>query len=122
METESTNGGPIDWARFRERYRPWAVIAGASEAMGAAYARMLAEQGIHCVLVSRRRPALDALAGQLTADHGIETRVLALDLAEADAGERLFAACSDLEVGLYISNAGADPHASVFLDRPLEDW
>jgi hypothetical protein len=25
---------PTDWERFRERYGPWVVIAGASEGMG----------------------------------------------------------------------------------------
>src|SRR5271169_454682 len=114
--------GDTDWARFRQRYGPWVVIAGASEGMGAEYARMLAEQGLNCVLVSRRRPALDELAAELVRDRGIETRVIALDLSQADAGRRLFDACADLEVGLYISNAGADPHASFFLARPLEDW
>jgi hypothetical protein len=44
-----------DGARLRERYGPWAVIAGASEGMGAEYARMLAEQGLNCVLVSGAR-------------------------------------------------------------------
>ncbi len=112
----------MNWAQFRERYGPWAVIAGASEGMGAEYARMLAAQGINCVLVSRRPAALDELAAELVRDHGIETRVVALDLSEADAGERLFDASADLEVGLYISNAGADSHASFFLARPLEDW
>lgn len=116
------SSGSVDWARFRERYGPWAVIAGASEGMGVEYARMLAEQGVNCVLVSRRRPVLDEIAAGLVRDHGIEARVLALDLSEADAGRRLFEATADLEIGLYISNAGADPHASFFLARPLEDW
>jgi len=113
---------PTDWERFRERYGPWVVIAGASEGMGVDYARMLAEQGLNCVLVSRRQAVLDELAAGLVRDHAIDTRVIALDLAEADAAERLFALTSDLEVGLYISNAGADPRAAYFLDCPIEDW
>lgn len=114
--------GETDWARFRERYGPWVVIAGASEGIGVEYARMLAEQDLNCVLVSRRQAMLDELAAGLVRDHGIEARVVALDLSAPDAARRLFEQTSDLEVGLYISNAGADPHGSFFLDRPVEDW
>ncbi len=108
--------------RFRKRYGPWAVVAGASEGMGADYARMLAEQGLNCILVSRRQTMLEEIAAGLERDHGIETRVLAVDLSELDAAERLYELTSDLEIGLYISNAGADPHGQYFLDRPLDDW
>jgi hypothetical protein len=65
-----------DGARLRERYGPWAVIAGASEGMGAEYARMLAEQGLNCVLVSRRQAVLDKLAAGLESEHGIRTRAI----------------------------------------------
>jgi short-subunit dehydrogenase len=98
------------------------VIAGASEGMGADYARMLAAQGLNCVLVSRRQAVLDKLATGLERDHGIQTRAIALDLSEHDAAQRLFDLTADLEVGLYISNAGADPRGSHFLDSPIEDW
>ncbi|UIX29299.1 SDR family NAD(P)-dependent oxidoreductase [Streptomyces sp. GQFP] len=112
----------IDGVRLRERYGPWAVIAGASEGMGRDYARMLAEQGVHCVLVSRRQPLLDELAAGLERDHGIQTRAIALDLSERDASQRLFDLTADLDVGLYISNAGADSRGAYFLDCPIDDW
>jgi uncharacterized protein len=112
----------MDWVRFRKRYGPWAVVAGASEGIGSDYARMLAEQGLNCVLVSRRQAVLDELAASLVDGHGIQTRTIALDLSERDAAQRLFDLTADLEVGLYISNAGADPHAAHFLDRPIDDW
>jgi uncharacterized protein len=119
METGREDvGGP----QLRERYGPWAVVAGASEGMGCDYARMLAGQGVNCVLVSRRQAMLDELAADLTRDYGIQTRAIALDLSAADAARRLFDLTADLEVGLYISNAGADPMGSFFLDSPLEDW
>lgn len=120
MDTEQ--GSPVDWARLREKYGPWAVIAGASEGIGADYARLLAEQGVNCVLVARRRAVLDELAAGLVRDHGIQTRVIALDLSEGDAAQRLFDRTVDLEVGLYISNAGADPRGAYFLDCPVDDW
>ena len=47
------------------RYGPWAVIAGASEGIGAAFARQLAARGVHLVLVARRVEPLEALRREL---------------------------------------------------------
>jgi short-subunit dehydrogenase len=92
------------------------VIAGASEGTGACYAEELAAMGINLLLVSRRTDALQALGERLAAAHGIAFRTLALDLSEASAGARMVEAATDLDVGLYISNAGADNFASFFED------
>ena len=37
---------------FRERYGPWALVAGGSLGLGAAYSRQLAERGLNVVLVA----------------------------------------------------------------------
>ncbi|HEX8728422.1 MAG TPA: SDR family NAD(P)-dependent oxidoreductase, partial [Ktedonobacterales bacterium] len=70
---------------FRARYGPWALVAGASAGLGAQYASQLAALGLHVILVARRAAELEALANRLRADHGVETRTLALDLARPDA-------------------------------------
>jgi short-subunit dehydrogenase len=107
---------------MRAKYGPWAVIAGASEGTGAQYARQLAAVGINVVLLSRRIEALDKLAAELRAQYKIETRTKAVDLKAPDAGEQIKAAAAGLEVGLYVSNAGADNSGSHFLDQPVEFW
>jgi uncharacterized protein len=104
----------------RAKYGPWAVIAGASEGTGAEYARQLAALGIHCVLVARRKEPLQQLAQELADTHHVQTRVLSVDLSTPDAAQRMKAAAADIEVGLYVSNAGADPTGQYFLDVPLE--
>jgi short-subunit dehydrogenase len=103
---------------FSERYGPWAVVAGASEGIGASVARLLGERGVNVVLVARRQAALDEVAATVATD----TRTVALDLSTLDADVALAAATDDLEVGLVVYNAGADPYASKFLDQPLESW
>lgn len=107
---------PLDKAAFRDKYGLWAVIAGASEGTGECYARELAEMGINLVLVSRRQGALDLLGEALKAEYGIAYRAVAQDLTEDGAGLRIVEAAADLDVGLYISNAGADGFASFFED------
>lgn len=109
-----------DRADFATKYGPWAVIAGASEGTGACYAEHLASMGINLVLVSRRAEALEALGSRLAAVHGILYRVITVDLREADAGDQMVAATADLDVGLYISNAGADGAGNSFLDSPVQ--
>ena len=48
---------------FFERYGPWALVVGASEGVGAAYPRAMAERGLNVVLISRRQAVLDDLRG-----------------------------------------------------------
>lgn len=107
---------PLDKIAFREKYGPWAVIAGASEGTGECYARELAEMGINLVLVSRRQAALEVLGEALKTEFGIDYRAVAQDLTEDGAGLRIVEAAAGLDVGLYISNAGADGFASFFED------
>ncbi|MEZ4215202.1 MAG: SDR family NAD(P)-dependent oxidoreductase [Myxococcota bacterium] len=102
---------------FQKRYGPWAVVAGASDGTGAAFAEQLAARGVNVVLVARRRALLEDLAARLPT----EARVVVLDLATPDAGAVLAAATEDLDVGLVVYNAGADPHSLPFLEQPLTD-
>jgi short-subunit dehydrogenase len=101
-----------------EKYGPWALVAGASEGVGSSVARLLGEQGVNVVLAARRQAVLDEVAATVKA----ETRTVAMDLSVPGADAALAAATDDLEVGLLIYNAGADPHASRFLDKPLAAW
>ena len=109
-------------AAARDTYGPWAVIAGASDGTGEAFARSLARLGVNVLLIARREPALRALAAELTAAHAVQTRVLVQDLMAPDAGHNILSAAEQLDVGLYISNAGADGGGSAYIDSPAERW
>lgn len=104
----------LDKSTFTAKYGPWAVIAGASEGTGESFAHQLAEMGVNLVLVSRRQDALQALGNNLKSTYGVHYRALAQDLSEADAGKKIVEACADIDVGLYISNAGADSFHQFF--------
>jgi short-subunit dehydrogenase len=103
---------------FSERYGPWAVVAGASDGIGASVARLLGARGVNVVLVARRRAALEEVAATVAS----ETKTLVLDLSEPQAATALVDATSDLHVGLFVYNAGADPNASLFLEKNVEAW
>lgn len=108
--------------RLLDRYGPWAVIAGASEGTGRAYALQLAEHGFSLILIARRQSPLDDLAAEIRAQFDVEVVTASIDLGQPDAHQRVIDAAGDREIGLYISNAGADPNGARFLDKDAEAW
>lgn len=105
---------------FRERYGPWALVAGASEGLGAEFATQLAAKGLNLVLIARRQELLDELCDRLTREYTIEVRTLALDLAREDLSAVITEATSDIEVGLLVHNAAVSMIGPYF-ETSLED-
>ena len=91
---------------LKEKYGSLALIAGASEGIGAAYAHHLAAAGINLVLVARRKEQLEQFAAELTTRYGIETICIQEDLADPDAAERITEHIKAYEINLFIYNAG----------------
>nr|MDO8114705.1 SDR family oxidoreductase [Candidatus Sigynarchaeota archaeon] len=84
-----------------------ALITGASSGMGAEFARRLAGEGFNLVLVARRKETLDQLANELKSKNGISVEVLAADLADPEAVDRVAARIRELnDLDVLISNAG----------------
>lgn len=105
---------------FAAKYGPWALVAGASDGVGAAFAEGIAERGVNVVLLARRQSNLDAVAARIGERTGVQTRCLAVDLAAEGAVGAVVSGTEDLDVGLLVYCAGADPHYRPFLDSPIE--
>lgn len=93
--------------RFREEYGPWAIVAGAGEGLGAAFARALAARGLDLLLIDRRADPVAALAASLGRQHAVRAEAVVLDLASADVLERVADAADGKAVGLLVCNAAA---------------
>jgi uncharacterized protein len=105
---------------FATKYGPWALVAGASDGVGAAFAAGLAQRGVNVVLLARRQAVLDQVAADIESQTSAQTRTLAVDLAQPDAASVIADATKDLEIGFLVYCAGADPKYSPFLDNPIE--
>src|SRR3954468_17965083 len=88
-----------------DRYGPVALVAGASEGIGAAFARALAQAGFGLVLIARRQEPLLALATELREQFGKQVTTVALDLAALDLEARLREIVGQYDVGLLVYNA-----------------
>lgn len=95
------------------------VITGASSGIGAATARLLAQQGMQVVLAARRREAIEALAAEL----GDSALAWPTDVGDRDQVQALFAQVHKRFGGLDLlfNNAGVGYHAPFAESRP-EEW
>ena len=107
---------------FAEKYGPWAVVSGASEGTGRAFAEKIAAKGVNCILIARREGPLEELASEILSNHPIECLTASVDLSAADAINRIGEVVGDREVGLYVANAGSDANHSRFLDKEIDSW
>lgn len=107
---------------FKQSYGPWACIVGASDAagLGGSIAVEAAAKGLNVVLIARREAMLNKLAEHIRNEHGVDTRVVVADLATPECGDVILKATEDLDVGLFIYNAAAEPQG-VYTEIELSD-
>lgn len=91
-----------------------ALVTGASSGIGEEMTKLLAERGYHVVMVARREERMLKLAQELP--YG--GTVIAADLSEPWAAEKLYQTCSEkgLVIDVLINNAGfgrVEPHTEV---------
>ena len=101
-------------------YGTWGIIAGGSDGVGAAFAHAMASRGMNVVLVARREPVLEACAQDIRTRHAVEVQTVALDLSTPTAMAELERATADLDLGLFVYNAGGDDESVGFLDKDID--
>jgi short-subunit dehydrogenase len=106
---------------FAERYGPWALVVGASEGIGAEFARAVAHLGSNVALVARRQQALYEVAAAIRAKCDVDVRTVAVDLTSERAATTIIEAVTDVGVGLVFYAAGGDPNYELFLSQPIDN-
>jgi uncharacterized protein len=106
--------------KLTQKYGKTALIAGASEGIGAAYTDCLAAEGMDLVLVARRLQPLLQLATQLEEKYKINVTSITCDLASANAAYQIQDALNGKEINFLVYNAALS-HIGPFLENTLED-
>lgn len=96
-----------------------ALITGASSGIGAELARIHAAKAGNLVVVARRRDRLGALKTELEEAYGVEVLVIAEDLTDPAAPQRIYRAVQDADMSIdyLINNAGFGARG-LFHDMP----
>jgi len=90
---------------LKQKYGSTALVAGASEGIGAAYSTRLAAEGINLVLIARRIVPLQKFADNLKRTYPVEIMCIACDLGDSNATEQILEALNGKEINLLVYNA-----------------
>jgi len=104
---------------FVDSYGPWAVVLGASEGLGEAFAAGVAARSINVVVAARRSDLLGRVAEGISNAHDVQTRAVTLDLGDPGFLENLRFVTGGLKVGLVVYNA-TGVYTGEFEDQPVE--
>lgn len=85
-----------------------ALVTGASEGIGAEFAKILANLGYDLILVARSEDKLNQLADRLSSEFEVNSAVIVADLSKANAAQDLFQNVEEIgaKVDFLINNAG----------------
>lgn len=90
---------------LKEKYGAWALVAGAAEGLGKAFARSLAHRGMGVILADVKQESLEQLGNELENTFGVPVRLLHLDLAGESAAWEIIQIMENHSCRLLIYNA-----------------
>ena len=100
------------------KFGNWALIAGAAEGLGAAYARELAAQKMNLLLVDIKEEELESLKSKLSQKYGIEIKTLLADLSDFNSIAQIITFWRSVECRLLIYNAAYGPVRPFLANTP----
>jgi short-subunit dehydrogenase len=105
---------------LRQKYGPTALVAGASEGIGAAYAKALAANGFELVLVARRKKPLEEFGRFLTDKYRVNVQCISCDLSRPTAAIEIEQQLNGKEINLLVYNAALS-YIGHFLENSEEN-
>lgn len=97
-----------------------ALVTGASRGIGEEIAKLLAQQGAHVIVSSRKIDDCQTVVDQII-DAGGSAQAIPCHVGEMDQIERIFSAIQEQhgKLDILINNAAANPYFGHILDTPL---
>lgn len=92
---------------IREQEQLWAMVTGASNSIGTAYAHRLAQQGYSLILISRSTALLEKMSEEIVQKYQVKVRFLTVDLSTSEGVEQVESLISTQEnLNLLVNNTG----------------
>ncbi|XP_032140445.1 inactive hydroxysteroid dehydrogenase-like protein 1 [Sapajus apella] len=90
-----------------KQYGRWAVVSGATDGIGKAYAEELASRGLSIILISRNEEKLQVVAKDIADTYKVETDIIVADFS---SGREIYLpireALKDKDIGILVNNVG----------------
>lgn len=110
--------------------KPWALVTGASDGIGKAFAQELCSRHFNVVLHGRPGPKLESVKTELEREFKASVRLLALDASQGhsdwpqDFDKKVLTSLSGINLTVLVNNIGGSggvkPEFSSVADRPAE--
>ncbi|XP_037936706.1 very-long-chain 3-oxoacyl-CoA reductase-like [Teleopsis dalmanni] len=97
----------------------WAVVTGATDGIGKAYAKALAKKGINVILISRSLSKLEAVAKELTDAYKVQIKIIDIDFKDGpQIYQKIEKNITGLDIGVLVNNVSiCYPHLDIFIDN-----
>jgi short-subunit dehydrogenase len=105
---------------LKQRYGNTALIAGASEGIGAAYAGLLAAEGMDLVLIARRTEPLEQLAEALKNKYEVNILCITADLSENGVIHYIEESLGGREINILVYNAALS-YIGPFIENSVDN-
>ncbi|KAM0001342.1 putative very-long-chain 3-oxoacyl-CoA reductase [Helianthus debilis subsp. tardiflorus] len=112
-----------------KNYGSWALITGATDGIGKAFAFQLAQKGLHLILVSRNQAKLNQVSNEILSVYpSTKIKIFAIDFSSDNVvvgvrGMKRVILGENLDVGILVNNVGVTyPVARYFHEVEQDVW
>ncbi|XP_023244108.1 very-long-chain 3-oxoacyl-CoA reductase-B-like isoform X2 [Centruroides sculpturatus] len=96
-------GMTVDWRQLGR----WAVVTGATDGIGKAYAQELAFRGFDIILISRNPEKLKNVANEIETVYGVQTKCIPIDFTGGiEIYDVIKKEIDGMEIGVLVNNVG----------------